>query len=90
MKGAIKITERTNEAMAERGQELIQIGNRVKVKEYAMSRTGEAIPGQGGVRTGTVIDKSKWVFVVDFGKYRECFRYNQLFHRGTGDRVYLA
>lgn len=90
MKGAIKITERTNEAMAERGQELIQIGSRVKVKEYAMSRTGEVILGQGGVRTGTVIDKSKWIFVVDFGKYQECFRYNQLFHGGTGVRVYLA
>ncbi|WP_458397444.1 hypothetical protein [Anaerotignum sp.] len=88
MQGAIKITTRTQEAMAEMARELLKVGDKVKIKEYATSKDGTFVLGQGGARTGTVIEKSRWIFVVDFGRYRESFRYNQLFHGGSGDRVF--
>ena len=90
MQGAIKITDRTPEAMAEKAKELLKVGDKVKVKGYSATREGGFIQDRKSTRIGTVIEMSRWIFLVDFGGRRESFRYAQLFHGGSGDRVFLA
>lgn len=90
MKGPMRILDRTPEGMAERAKEMMKVGDKVKVKGYSTTREGGFVEDHNGTRIGTVIEMSRWIFVVDFGGRRESFRYSQLFHTGGGERVFLT
>ena len=90
MQGTPRVTDRTPEALADKAKELMKVGDKVKVKGYSLDRAGGFVLDTRGTRVGTVIEMSRWVFLVDFGGMRECFRYNQIFHNGSGDRVFLV
>lgn len=90
MQGTMSVIERTPEGMAEAAKEMMKVGDKVKVKRYSTDSAGVYVLDRKGMRVGTVIEMSRWVFVVDFGNRKECFQYNQLFHAGGGDRVFLT
>lgn len=90
MEGTMKVMDRTPEGLAEAAKKMLKVGDKVKVKKYSTDSAGAFVVDRKGTRVGTVIEMSRWIFLVDFGGMRESFRYNQLFHGGSGDRVYLV
>lgn len=78
MQGQMKVKgKRTPDLMAEKAKELLNIGQKVKIIRYVREKIGGEITKVKKV--GTVVEKSNHVFLVDFGKYKEAFRYGQLF-----------
>lgn len=60
---------------------------KVLIQNYSLKKNGTL--KLVSTRSGKVVDFSKHFFIVDFGNYRECFKYSQMFEQGT-ERVKIA
>lgn len=64
----------------------LKIGAAVTISKYSLLKDYTYI--QREKRSGTVAVLSRYIVVLDFGCYQECFRYTQFFECG-GDRLRL-
>lgn len=53
-----------------------------KIKKIVFSREDSTGPARKDKKTGTITGLYPFVFTVDFGNYRESFRYEQFFIQG--------
>ena len=82
IKKAVEVSEMT----AGRLKQELKIGAAVTVSKYSLLKDYTYI--QREKRSGTVTALSRYIIVLDFGCYQECFRYTQFFECG-GERLRL-
>ena len=66
----------------------MKLGEKVIVETQAVNKEKSQNSKEKRIRKGTLVALYPHIFAVDFGRYVECFRYNQLFGgEETGVRV---
>ena len=78
MRGGMKRGGATLEEMKQALKGKLFIGKKVKVIMQTFENGHKRTDGK---RSGVVTELCPYIFVVDFGRYRESFRYAQVFER---------
>lgn len=82
----IKKAVEVSETPVDRLKQELKIGAAVTVSKYSLLKDYTYI--QREKRSGTVAALSRYIIILDFGCYQECFRYTQFFECG-GERLRL-
>ena len=82
----IKKAVEVSEIPVGRLKQELKIGAAVTVSKYSLLKDYTYI--QREKRSGTVAALSRYIIILDFGCYQECFRYTQFFECG-GERLRL-